>query len=280
MANIYHAKLNINERIFEVYNEVVSINDLLHNLYSKINSDVTITRSNYSYNFADLSFGDKELVIYGRLAKVFDERELNVFDKKSKEIITKNVENSTDYVAFAFDVMKEEVYFCPIQSFGRKEFLDAFSQLIEVSYKEIGYVKTYLLPEDKVFESEFKKIVRLRTFTAVVIPPNAGSDNVFLRKNALQEEMVEANAKELGIYLKSDVRDPINKESRLIDKIKKFASKGYGYIKATGKDNNNEEIVIDTEEDKELQKRTPIHPSLKNSSVEIYERVKESRGWI
>lgn len=275
LASIYHAKLNINEKIFSVYKELVNLQDLLHNLFSKINNNVKIKGSKFTYNFADLNFDNEKLVIYGRLAKVYDSKELNIFDSERKTIRTNNVKNSTDYVAFVFDVKNEKIYFCPIQTFGRKEFLDVFALLIEECYEDIGYVKIYLLTETKQFDVKFNKIERLRTFTAIVIPPNAGSDDAILKKNEIKKEMEEANAKELGIYLKSDVRDPINKKSDLISKIKKFAAKGYGYIKADGRDKDNNEVIINTEEDRDLQKKTPIDKSLRNSSVEIYEQIKK-----
>lgn len=98
----------------------------------------------------------------------------------------------------------------------------------------------------------------------------------FLKKDLLKSQMIDANAKEVGIYLKSDIRDPIKKESKLVRLVKKFASNGYGYLKVDGRDSNNNEIQIDTEEDKELQKRTYINSSLKNSSVAIYEQIKNT----
>lgn len=186
MSNIYHAKLNINERIFEVYKEVVGIEDLLRNLFKKVSSDIEVKMIDYSYHFADLSFDEKKLVIYGRLAKVFRDKELNIFDSKEKRIHTSNVNNATDYVAFAFDVMQEIIYFCPVKSFGRKEFIEVFAELIEKSYEDIGYVKINLLLEQQKFEDSFSKIEKLRNFSAIIIPPNAGSDDIFFKKRLIK----------------------------------------------------------------------------------------------
>ena len=86
LASIYHAKLNINEKIFSVYKELVNLQDLLHNLFSKINNNVKIKGSKFTYNFADLNFDNEKLVIYGRLAKVYDSKELNIFDSERKQL--------------------------------------------------------------------------------------------------------------------------------------------------------------------------------------------------
>lgn len=271
MAKIYFAKLNVNEHIFRVYRKEMNLQDLLFDLFSKFNDDIELRHdnSNFKYKFADLTINESKAVINGRLGKVYDEKEASVYIEKSRTIKTSSVSNATEYIAFSFDVMKEVISFIPKQTFSRKEFVDAFSKLVTKMYPEIGYLKIYLLPDTKTFDYKFSKVERLRDFSAVIIPPNSSS-GLFNNQDGIRDELQQANAKEMEVSLKSDLRDPLRKNSPLINKIKELKDKGYAYIKASGRDKNNREIKIDTENDEKLLMTQTIESNLKNSPDAIY----------
>ncbi|WP_271397833.1 hypothetical protein [Salinicoccus roseus] len=216
---------------------------------------------------------EKTSVINGRLGKVYDEKETSVYIEDKRTIETNSVSNATEYIAFSFNVFEETIAFIPKQTFSRKEFVKVFSELITEIYPEIGYTKIYLLPDKDSFDSKFERVYRLREFSAIVIPPNSSS-GLFNDQNDIRNELQRANAKEMEISVKSDLRDPLNKKASLIEKIRELKDKGYAYIKASGRDKNNKEIKIDTENDEKLLRTQEIEASLKNSPDAIYLAVK------
>ncbi|MBM0870229.1 hypothetical protein [Staphylococcus epidermidis] len=274
MANVYFAKVNINERINEVYKNKLNLETLLINLYEKINNNTKIgdKKNDKAYKFANLNKDEKTQTIFGYLVKVYKNHTVDVFDEQNNSLHEENLRNYSEGIAFSFNVKKEIISFVPNKYFTKEKFIVIFKKMLEASYKEMGYINITLLIDNENFEMKFSKIDRLGRFSVVLVPPNDAKD-VFEEMDDNIDSIIEYMKNTGATYyrqeLSTDVRNPMEKDSYLIRTFETLAKSGYGHIEAYGKSKENENVKINTRNDRDMHKTKFINDKLKNSPYEI-----------
>lgn len=274
MAKIYYAKLNINEKIGEVYSNRLNLQQLLLKLYDNVTNDVEIKdeKSDIRYKFVNLNKDEKNNTIFGFLSRIHSKHIVDIYDEKENDLEDHELKNYSESVAFSFNVQKEIISFVPNQNFRKEKFIEIFKKMLEKSYENMGYINITLLVDKEKFETKFKSITKLGRFSVVLVPPNDAND-IFAKMNDEVNEIVdfikESNAKYYKQELASDVRNPIKKDSNFVKTLKLLANSGYGYVQVYGRDSENHNVKINTKEDTEMHKVTEINDSFKKSPFEI-----------
>ncbi|WP_175287288.1 DUF4747 family protein [Salinicoccus roseus] len=276
MAKIYQAKMNVNEKIFEVYSKKIRLDDLLDELYGKINSNVIVEEPRFEikYKFINVNRDSKRHIVNGVLIRIHKEKQIDIYEEDEDDISEERIKRFSEKVPFSFDVQREVVSFVPSNTFRKERFIDVFRQLLEEAYPKMGTINITLLTDQEAFERKYNRIKRLGKFSAVIVPPN-GADDLFDDVDELINDLIDSNATEFKQELSTNVRNPLNKESRIIKGLKKLAKSGYGYITAYGKDENNNRVDINTKTDKNMHKTYIIDEKLRNSPIEIMSVVEE-----
>ncbi|MFG0217251.1 hypothetical protein ACFU8X_29800, partial [Brevibacillus porteri] len=125
MADVYFAKFNINEEIYEVYSDSTLRDKLLLKLYSSLVTNFSINDKDGTYKFTTLDKNPDTLVINGRLVKYGPGTHVS-YDENADDIIETLDEKKAAYVTFSFDVQNEIIGFVPKRDFGFKQFLQRF----------------------------------------------------------------------------------------------------------------------------------------------------------
>lgn len=276
MSNIYLAKLNINERIHDVYKEEVQLRELLIQLFNDIDEDKVIINetTEVKYKIVDIEKDPDEFTIKGRFIRIYKTIDQDFYDPNKDELTQKELENSAEYVAFTFYVLREIIAFVPKQKFTRQQFLERFTDFIEKCSPNIGKINLQIRYDKEALEEKYKKIATLREISVVIVPPN-GDKDLWKGLESIGEELEETEAKKMSFSLFGTIRKPLNKSSDLVKGFKQFVKSGYGDMKATGRDANENPVEIDTLKDEKLVERHKIHQSLKDSPSEIENQIKE-----
>src|SRR5699024_11321012 len=82
-----------------------------------------------------------------------------------------------------------------------------------------------IMVDKKSAEAKFMEIDKMNVFTAAIVPPN-GSEDILDDMDEIIDELQEANIKEYKHELKSDVRDPIKKTSKIVSVLRQVAEYG------------------------------------------------------
>lgn len=274
MANIYLAKLNINEKIHSVYKGEITIKELLDRLFVDINSNKVMEdkTSGVRYKIVDIEKNPNELVIYGKFLRIEKSKTQNTYDEKNDELKEQIVKSPADYIAFSFFVHREMIAFVPKQSFTRQHFLKVFAEFIHLCSPEIGNVNLQIKLDNKELDKKFAEINTIKKLSVVIVPPNSDKD-LWKGLESISEELEETEATEMEFSLKASLRKPLIKTSELVTGFYNFVKRGYGEMVAVGKGSNGKPLEINTVENKELIEKHKIPESIKNSPNEIASEV-------
>lgn len=171
-------------------------------------------------------------------------------------------------VPFSFNLNSEIISFVTKQKFGYKQFIRIIKELFELNLPEIGYVNITMKVDEKSATEKYNQIDRMNQFIAVIVPPN-GADDLLDDMDGLIDDLVNGNVKEYRHELKSDLRDPLKKHSKIVNTLRKIADYGAGYYTAKGKDKNDKLIEVNTRTDKDLFVKMPINDNKKDSPIEV-----------
>lgn len=144
MPLLYLAKVNLNSKIYDVYNKTLDLNSVFDTIYKSIwgNTDyITKYREKYNdslgnplyymkeskYTFREIN-KESDRIITGKLVRTFN-KPTEELDNVTNRMVTAYVEESAS-INFYYDVDKEMITFCERQSFGYKQFLNAFTHLL------------------------------------------------------------------------------------------------------------------------------------------------------
>ncbi|MBH9582054.1 hypothetical protein WER97_07765 [Staphylococcus felis] len=270
MSNIYYAKFNVNEDIFNIYKNYKKLSDILE--YVLLNMD---SKNSYrdekektKYKFYRLNKDFEKNIIFGWLLKIYDEENFNIFDESYEKLDDVTLKKVSYAIPFSFNLNTEIIAFVPKQKFGYKNFIDKFKLLFENNLPEVGYVNITMLVDKKSVEQKFIDIDKMNLFTAVIVPPN-GSEDILDEMDEIIDELQEANVKEYRHELKSDVRDPINKNSKIVRVLREVSEYGAGYFYAKGKNKLNNWVEINTKKDKKLFLKDSIDIQKRDSPIEV-----------
>lgn len=271
MATIYFAKFNINEKINRVRDGSENLDKLLNDVFNGINQKLKVKdveNESIIYKFVNLDYISSKMTINGDIVKIYDGIDSN-YDEKNDEVIDTFAKNKADYVSFSFDVKNEIIGFVPKQSFSRNSFINYFRLLVEQCVPSIGETEIILLKSKNKLENEFKKMEKMRDLEVFLIPENGDRDALKDILKDVMPEVQETNAQHLNIKLKGTLKEPLDKDSKLIKKFKSIALMAYATLKASGKNSEGDEFKIDSEKDLLLTK--DIRGDNRNSLSEIEE---------
>lgn len=277
MANIYIAKLNVNEKIYEVYKNEIQLSKLLKNLYYNLD-DKKILENEFNevrYKIVDIEKDPENFIISGRFLRIFKSQTQDFYDSDKDTVVEKALGDKAEYVPFTFYVKREIIAFVPKQTFTRKQFLKIFKEFITYSYPEIGEVDLQIKYDNASIDKKFKKIKVLKKVEVVIVPPN-GDEDLWEGLKNVEKDLKETEAKKMSISLEATKKKPLKKTSNLVQGFLKFVKNQYGELEAIGYDAKNNEVNIDTINDEKLIEKYKISESEKNSPNEIKETLKES----
>lgn len=275
MAFLYTAKFNINEKIYQVKDNKEDLNDLLDKVYLKINQDEIIfdeNDENIRYKFVDL-FRNSEMTLDGTIVKIYDGVNSS-YDESNDTVVDEEASDKADYVSFSFDVKNEIIGFVPKQTFSREAFLKYFRLLVEKCVPELGSTYLILLNDKGELDEKFKRMETLRDIEILLIPENSDKEDFAKLLDIVEEDMQEANAQKIGLRMEGTMREPLKKNSRLVENFKSSVARAYAKLKAKGKDENGEVFEIDTSKDTLLKRE--IKNDLRNSVTDISEKTREA----
>lgn len=211
------------------------------------------------------------------MLKIYDEENFNIFDEGYEKLDDITLKKVSYAIPFSFNLTTEVIAFVPKQKFGYRNFINIFKILFENNLPEVGYVNITMMVDKKSAEAKFMEIDKMNVFTAAIVPPN-GSEDILDDMDEIIDELQEANIKEYKHELKSDVRDPIKKTSKIVSVLRQVAEYGAGYYYAKGKNASDSWIEINTKKDKKLFLKEPIDNNKRDSPIEVMyqsERIEE-----
>lgn len=239
MPKLYLAKVNLNSKIFSVYDEELNIEEVMGLVYDRINQDVIYKTSNRSmrtdsmgnskfyskvskYSFAELK--KDSMVVTGKILRSYTKFN-DVKNEETNKIETISNEDSVS-IRFYFNVQKEMLTFCERQCFGYNQFTDAFNHLLNKCVKDYEF-ETFLQKDSNKLEEKIKELHKITRVKAVIIPPNPNSRNV----SSIKERCINMNSTKItSVYESED----LIMESEEMEEIKEYVSAGYGDLTATG----------------------------------------------
>lgn len=274
MAKIYQAKMNINQKISDVYSNKLNLEFLLNELYEKINSNIEIyeEKNEVRYKFVQVHRDYKRSVVFGRLVKIHKERVVDIYQENEDDLADQTLKNYSESVPFSFNVRKEIISFVPNQYFRKERFIDIFRKILEKTYPDMGYINITILTDKEEFNKKFASIKSLGRFSAVLVPPNQADDLLEDMNDDIEglvDMIKQSGAKTYTQELKTDIRNPLNKKSTFVQGLSKLANSGYGYLEVYGKTNEGTKLEINTREDRDMIKTIHIDEKLRDSPLEI-----------
>lgn len=243
MPKLYLAKVNLNSRIFSVYEKELELTKVLDYVYQNVNenekykiqksatyTDVSGNLKRYikssEYNFAELK--KEKMIITGLIMRKFTKpnEELNTETKKIETVI----KTESVGIRFYFDINKEMVAFCERQCFGYNQFTNAFNQLLNKCIK-IYKFETFLQKDRNKLDEKIQELHNISKVRAVLIPPNPNGKSV----STIKDRCTDSNSKKMIYELESD---DMRMESDEMVEIREYVSSGYGDLMVTGINKN------------------------------------------
>lgn len=274
MANIYMAKLNVNEKIHDVYDDKIKLRTLLVNLFKDIDESKVVVNENtgVKYKIVNLEKDPQNYIIRGRFIRIYESLEQDFYDEKEDQLTQRVLENPADYIAFTFYVLREIIAFVPKQKFSRQHFLKIFGDFLSKSSEQLGEVNLQIKFDNDTIDKKFSRIKNLKEISVVIVPPN-GDRDLWKGLEDIGEQLEDSRAKKISMNLTATLSNPLDKSSDLVQGFVKFVKNSYGNLKAIGQDNQKSTIEIDTKNDESVIEKHEIKDKLKNSPREIQEEI-------
>lgn len=269
MPLMYLAKVNLNSRIFEVYENRLNINTVLDEVYQKLSTEKIYTESKKveyndslgnkksyikesNYQFNDLHKIVENKVITGKVVRSF-KRPSEELDEKTGKIKDVFLDELVS-IYFYFDVKTELITFSTRQSFGYNQFTNAFNGLLNMSVSSYGF-EVFLQKDENLLSEKIKGFKRISRLMATLIPPNANEDELEEFKNSLGyiAECKESNARKIKLeFIDADQEPGLNMEAKIMRDTIKAVGRGYGDMTAYGINYNDKEHVMKSNQDAAL----------------------------
>ncbi|MEQ7028503.1 hypothetical protein [Enterococcus gallinarum] len=257
MSKIFFAKMNINEDIYEVYNNKKNINKLLQKIYLNVKKSTVIhDEKGGRFKFFDIDKFEDNSVIHGRLGYIKKGVHSSYDPEKDTAIDTLD-NNKIDYITFYFDVYNEMLAFTVTPSLTKKKVLKYFEDLIKKE-SDVGVI--FILESDiSELKVQLRKVKVLRKVSLNLVPPN-GDKNQFANLFSLTSDKVaEAGATSIKQEYGNRSKEGLKKDSDLIEDATRGIGLGYAEGSFYGKDTHGEKVEIHTE------KNTPYFKTVDNN---------------
>jgi len=290
MPLMYLAKVNLNSRIFEVYEDKLDINTVLDDVYTKLNADKIYSDSKKveyddslgnkksytkvsNYQFNDLQKQPEDQVISGKIMRSF-QRPSEELDKITGKLIDTYIEEKVS-IYFYFDVKKELITFSTRQSFGYIQFTNSFNNLLNMTIDSYGF-EVFLQKDEDVLSEKIKSFKRISKVMATLIPPNANEEDLteFRQSLGYIGECQESNAKKFKLELIDSEQEPgLNMEAKIMVDTIKAVGRGYGDMTTYGISHSDRAQVMKSNQDAALT-------CVVNENITEEEYKTESGGFI
>ncbi len=267
MPLMYVAKINLNSKIFEVYEDRLKLNDVLNTVFEKVNETEIYRRSKKKefidslgnrklylkkseYQFNELKKNNEEKIITGKIIRTHN-RPTEDFNEKN-ELVDVYVE---EYVSiyFYFDVRKELVSFSVRQAFGYNQFTEAFKYLLDMSLKDYEF-EVFLKKDQDLLDRKLKSLAKVKRMSATLIPPNANDEELKELRQTIGyiAQCKDTNAKKIKIDLVDTDDIGLNMQAQMMQETISAAVKGYGDITTYGINKNGREQIVKSNTDAAL----------------------------
>lgn len=270
MPRVYFAKFNFNEEIYEIYSDENRRQQLLFKLYDGINNDVELRDSDGTFKFISLDKNPDNYVVNGRIV-LYAPGVHTSYDDKDDDVIERIDDKMAQYVTFSFDVEREIIGFVPKRDFGRKQFIDKLTQLIEKCC-DVGEVKIFLETDLKQLQERLKVFSFVKEVNLKVIPPNGDRDDFAALMGSNAEQIKNTNATKFQMNFMGTAKKGINIGAAYIQKWIGAITRGYGEMVVTGKNQSKEDVTINSNDDAPFVR--PITHNAKNSIPEVAEKTR------
>ncbi|NFO11221.1 hypothetical protein FDB29_08940 [Clostridium botulinum] len=269
MAVMYLAKVNVNAKIFEVYESTLKIPVILSEVYQKLDTSKVYTeekREEYvdelgnkafymrksKYQFAELERTEGSGVITGKIVRNFN-RPTEQLDRKTNEV-TDTYTDECVSIYFYFDVMRELITFCSRQSFGYNQFTNAFNNLLNLTISGYGF-EVFLQKDENLLDEKLKEFKRISKVTAILIPPNSNEEDLRDLRDTLGYigDCQDSNASKYKIELTDSDENPgIRMQAKIMKDTIKAITRGYGDLTAQGYNGSDRKYVMKSNKDAAL----------------------------
>jgi len=300
---MYFAKFNVNERIFETYDNEKLMKDFLKDIIANLKEDFVICYNEKTknvddvfkikdikklgeetveppdkncsyYKFMQLNFIQKngDEIINGRLTRIYadDWHRFVVSEDGEESLSDQYTPDKASYITFSFNVYKEVIGFSTRQDFSKEKFLKVFKLLVEACTPNIGEVELILLIDSARLESKWERMNELYELSVELIAPNGSNPQTTKIMAALKNEIHGTRATSATLNLKSQKSNSLEKASDLIETVIKMVKLGYAKLKAKGVTKRKEGVKIDTASD--VNFTYPISDKLKNDFDAVGEK--------
>lgn len=255
MPLLYLAKVNLNSKIFDVYNKKLEIKDVCDNIYNNIHTGtdyITTYEDKYNdslgntlpytkkskYTFQEIDKIENG-IITGKLVRSYNKPTEKLDKSSGKMFITYNEENVSIY--FYYDVYREMIAFCERQTFGYNQFMEAFTYLLNDSVNKYDF-QIFLQKDKNILEEKIKTLKTVHKVNATLVPPNSNEDDMNdLRELIYMQQCVDTNSTKIKLEY---ISDDMKMESNIMKDIMTAVSRGYGDVTASGVNNEGLKCTI------------------------------------
>lgn len=271
MPRVLFAKFNFNEEIYRIYEKEERRDALLLKLYNGINSDIKLEDpKDGTYKFISLDKNPDTNVINGRLV-VFAPGVHISYQDDLDDIEEITDDKKAKYITFSFDIYREMVGFVAKVDFGRKDFLNKFSSLVE-SCCEIGEIEMVIQTDLKKLQEKLEFFSFVKEVSITAIPPNGDKEDYDALMGSNAELIKETNATKFKMNFMGTAKKGVDITSAYINKWIGAVTRGYGTLVVNGENHSGEELTVMSQEDAPFTR--PITETSKNTIPVIAEKTR------
>ncbi len=270
MSRIHYAKFNFNEDIYKIYDNDELREEFLYKVFSGIDSKLSIKDKDGTFKFISLHKNSDEYIINGRVVLYAPGTHIS-YNQDKDDVNEVKDDKMAQYITFSFHVRKEIVGFVPKRNFGKNQFVEKFSRLVE-GMCEIGEVKMYLETDLKELQEKLKVFSFVKSVDVRVIPPNSDRDDFAALMGSNAEQIKETKATKFEMSFMGTAKKGINIASTYIQKWIGAITRGYGEMSVKGENSSHDEIIVHSKTDALFTR--PIHNNSKDSIPDVAEKTR------
>lgn len=278
MSKLYFAKMNVSDKIFDVYDDTIKLDDILDKIFSEIDTKKSIlvkngqvytdTGEKVEVDKNDLSKKEDEpekderksrikfltidkvnsdKCISGFLGEIAAE-ERSTYDAENDDISSELVENALDFITFYFDIDKEILAFTTTLKLSRKKVLEYFECLI---YESSDFTVRFVLETDsEAFTEKIRNFKLVSKLEVKLFPPNGQQEDFDALLGGISaEDMKETGATYFTQKYSSLKKNGLAMSSKLMKSFITAVKLGYANAKITGKSPTDSKEVITSVDD-------------------------------
>ncbi|ARO01169.1 hypothetical protein [Lactiplantibacillus plantarum] len=252
MSTIYFAKMNINEQIYDIYNDPKLLPELLTKIYAQLSTKASIyDQFGGRIKLFDLDKNEDNTTIIGNMGYI-KEGEHSSYDPDNDTAVDIEDPNKMEYIIFYFDVHKEMLAFTTSPKMRQKAVLANMTSLIKKT-TNIG-VEFMLEPNVEELDNRIREFSILKKLKVKLVPPN-GDKKEFADIYSLNAEKVQnSRATKIEMNYSTQQRAGLDRGSELVQDNIDGVKMGYSEATFQGKDMHGEDLILETSSDTPYKK--------------------------